>query len=57
MLDNAKKVTSLVILILGLVITARTVLVTGAAMSVGLVAGVAFIIYGAVRFYYFQKAS
>lgn len=57
MLDNAKKITSLVILFLGLAIFARSVLATGAAVSVGLVVGASFIIYGAVRFYYFQKES
>ncbi|MHB0916059.1 MAG: hypothetical protein ACYC5A_04555 [Thermoleophilia bacterium] len=57
MLDNAKKLTSLVILVLGLAIVARAVLATGVALSVGLVAGSGFAIYGAVRLYYFQKES
>jgi len=57
MLDKAKTLTSLAILVLGLAITARSVLAAGASMSVGLVAGVAFMIYGAVRLYYFRKAS
>jgi hypothetical protein len=57
LLDNAKKITSLVILALGLAIVARSVLATGVDISVGLVAGSAFVIYGAVRLYYFQKES
>lgn len=57
LLDNAKKVTSLIILMLGIAIVARTVLADGAALSVGLVAGLAFTIYGAVRLYYFLKAG
>lgn len=55
MLNYAKKITSLVILALGLAIVVRSVMATGAALSVGLVAGTGFAIYGAVRFYYFQK--
>jgi hypothetical protein len=57
LLDNAKKITSLVILFLGLAIVARSILATGVAFSVGMVAGVCFIIYGGVRYYYFLKES
>lgn len=57
LLDNAKKITSLIILMLGIALVARSLLVAGAAISVGLIAGAAFTIYGAVRFYYFRKVT
>ncbi|MHB0867244.1 MAG: hypothetical protein ACYC6B_05825 [Thermoleophilia bacterium] len=52
MLNNIKKVLSLLILLLGLGIIARTVMMIGLfSFSGGMVAGVAFTVYGMARLY------
>ncbi len=57
MMKNAHIAASLVILLLGLALVIRSVMVNGTiALSTSIIAGVAFIIYGAVRFYYLRRA-
>ena len=50
---NAKKILSLIILFVGVALVVRSTLVTGPfTLTSGLVAGLAFIAFGAVRYYY-----
>lgn len=58
MLSKANKVLSLLILLLGVSLVARSVLAAGGmALTAGMVAGLAFAIYGAVRLYYLKGGS
>ena len=52
-----KKILSVFILITGLALVTRSVMLTGPALSTGLVAGMAFVIYGAARIYYLRGNS
>ncbi|MEK6536687.1 MAG: hypothetical protein AABZ63_04310 [Actinomycetota bacterium] len=55
MIDKTKMFLSLLILIIGLAVLVRSVMVAGAlSLTAGVVAGLAFIAYGAVRLYYFR---
>lgn len=58
LLNNIKKFLSLLILLLGLGILVRTVLMIGLfSFSGGMVAGIAFTVYGAARLYSFRGTS
>lgn len=58
LLTYAKKVLSLIIIIVGVAMVVRSVLVAGPFnITAGLVAGLAFIIYGAVRLHYTRGAA
>ena len=53
MIENTKKILNLFILIIGLAILVRSIMVTGTlSPTAGVVAGLAFTAYGAVRLYY-----
>ena len=55
MLDNVKKAISLLILLIGLAVLVRSVLAAGTlSLTTGVVAGVAFAAFGAVRLYYYR---
>lgn len=57
-LQKMKFFLSLVIFLTGMALIARTVLLTGSLnMSSGMIAGLAFTAYGAVRLYYARGAS
>lgn len=58
MLSKANKVLSLLILLLGVSLVARSVLAAGGVtLTAGMVAGLAFAIYGGVRLYYLKGGS
>lgn len=58
MLNNARKIVSLIILILGVALVIRTIATAESfSLSAGLVAGLSFIAYGAVRFFYLKDGS
>jgi hypothetical protein len=53
MIENTKKLINLIILVLGLAILVRSVMIAGTvSLTAGVVAGLAFTAYGAVRLYY-----
>jgi len=53
MIENTKKILSLFILLIGFAILARSIMVAGSlSPTAGVVAGLAFMAYGAVRLYY-----
>ncbi len=55
MLDNVKKAISLLILLIGLAVLVRSVLAAGTlSLTTGVVAGLAFTAFGAVRLYYYR---
>ncbi len=55
MLDNVKKAISLLILLIGLAVLVRSVLAAGTlSLTTGVVAGLAFMAFGAVRLYYYR---
>ncbi len=55
LIKHAHKAVSLIILLLGLALVFRSLLANGTiVLSTHIVAGIAFIIYGAVRFYYLR---
>lgn len=52
---NVTKIMSIIILLTGLAIITRTVLLGGGmSFTAGLIAGLAFTVYGAVRLYYLR---
>ena len=58
MINNTKKLLSLVIMLIGLAVLVRTVIVGGGvSLTAGIVVGVAFTAYGAVRLYYTREKS
>jgi hypothetical protein len=58
MIMNAKRVLSLVICLIGLALVIKTIAIAGAPVfSAGTVAGSAFFLFGAVRFYYSKGVS
>ena len=55
MIDNIKKILNLLSLIIGLALIARPAAAGGAiSMTAGMVVGLAFTAYGAVRLYYLR---
>ncbi|MHB9112052.1 MAG: hypothetical protein ACYC4D_05430 [Thermoleophilia bacterium] len=53
MIENTKKFLNLIILLVGLAILVRSIAVAGTiSLTTGIVAGLAFTAYGAVRLYY-----
>lgn len=57
MIRNAHIVVSVVIAMLGLALLTRSIVANGTiVLSTHVIAGVCFIIYGAVRFYYLRGA-
>ena len=57
-ITNAKRLMSLVVLLLGAALVVRTTLEAGSlTISTGTFAGGAFMLYGAVRLYYSRGAS
>jgi len=53
MIETTKKLLSFVIMVTGLAVLARSVVVAGTiSLNTGVVAGLAFMTYGAVRLYY-----
>ncbi|MBI5870149.1 MAG: hypothetical protein HZB44_04215 [Actinobacteria bacterium] len=53
MIENTKKLLSLIILLMGIAIFVRSIAVAGTiSLTAGVVAGLAFTAYGAVRLYY-----
>lgn len=58
MINNTKKFLSLIIMLIGVAVIVRSVMLTGPlSLSAGLVTGIAFTAYGAVRFYYMREKS
>jgi hypothetical protein len=58
MIENSKKILSVIILLLGLAILVRSIAVAGTiSLTAGVVAGLAFTAYGAVRLYYFWSKT
>jgi len=54
MIENTKKFMNLFILLVGLAILVRAIMIAGTlSLTAGVVAGLAFTAYGAVRLYYF----
>ncbi len=45
---------SLIILLIGVALIARTIMLAGVTMSAGMIAGLAFSAYGGVRLYYLK---
>lgn len=53
MIENTKTLFSVIILLVGIAITVRSIMVAGTfSLTAGVVAGLAFTAYGAVRLYY-----
>lgn len=58
MIKHAHKAVSLIILLLGLALVTRSIVANGTVvLSTHIIAGAAFIIYGAVRFYYLRGVN
>jgi len=57
MISITKNLLNLLIMLIGLAVVIRAVAVDGTvSLTTGMVAGVAFAIYGGIRLFYFRKA-
>ncbi len=55
MIENTKKILNLLIMLIGIALVVRSTAVAGTlSFTAGMVAGVAFTAYGAVRLYYMR---